>query len=95
LNYAGGRDRPDQENTSRLSPHLHFGDIGPGQVWHALTIARQDHEAARNVDKFFAEIGWREFSYHLLYHRPTLPEQNFRPAFDRFPWERNDHGFKT
>ncbi|MBP6014280.1 MAG: deoxyribodipyrimidine photo-lyase [Alphaproteobacteria bacterium] len=93
--YAGGRDRPDQQNTSRLSPHLHFGEIGPRQVWHALQIARQDRKAGVNVDKFLSEIGWREFSNHLLYHVPTLPEQNFRPAFDRFPWERNDRAFKA
>ena len=93
--YATGRDRPDQENTSRLSAHLHFGEIGPRQVWHALQIARQDRKAEANVDKFLSEIGWRDFSHHLLYHFPALPEQNFRPAFDTFPWRDDGRAFKA
>ncbi len=81
--YAGGRDRPGEENTSRLSPHLHWGEISPRQVWAALEHASA---SGRNVGKFQAELGWREFSYHLLYHVPDLPERNLRKAFDAFPW---------
>jgi deoxyribodipyrimidine photo-lyase len=93
--YAGGRDRPDEQNTSRLSPHLHFGEIGPRQVWRAMQVAKQDALAERNADKFLSEIGWREFSHHLLYHFPALPERNFRPAFDNFPWEKNERAYKA
>ena len=82
--YADGRDRPDRPVTSRLSPHLHFGEIGPRQIWHALQMAAEG--GSRNIDKFLAEIGWREFSYHLLFHFPDLPERNFRADFDAFPW---------
>lgn len=88
--YAEQRDRPDLERVSRLSPHLHFGEISPRQVWHAATMYAEAHpEMQRNVDKFLSEIGWREFSYNLLYHFPTLPAQNLRSQFDAYPWADN------
>ncbi len=85
--YAGGRDRPDQENTSRLSPHLHWGEISPRQIWSALEHA---DASRKNIGKFQSELGWREFSHHLLYHAPGLPERNLRNAFDAFPWELDE-----
>jgi deoxyribodipyrimidine photo-lyase len=92
--YADGRDRPDQDNTSRLSPHLHWGEIGPRQIWHAVrAAAEREPKLERHAAKFQAELGWREFSYNLLYHFPTLPERNFRPAFDSFPWDDNEAAF--
>lgn len=93
--YAAARDVPAETATSRLSPHLHWGEISPGQVWHALQVARQSPRAERNVDKFLSEIGWREFSYHLLYHFPTLPERNFRSQFDAFPWADDNAGYRA
>jgi deoxyribodipyrimidine photo-lyase len=95
LRYADGRDRPAEDNTSRLSPHLHWGEISPRQVWHAIEVAKQSPRAEANGDKFLSEIGWREFSYHLLYHFPTLPEKNFRPAFDAFAWANDTAGFRA
>jgi len=67
--YATGRDRPGHEGTSRLSPHLHFGEIGPRQVWHAL----------RSNQAYRRELAWREFAYHLLFHFPRTPDEPFRP----------------
>jgi deoxyribodipyrimidine photo-lyase len=93
--YAAGRDLPAEQNTSRLSPHLRFGEVSPRQVWHALQVARQARGAEKNVDKFLSEIGWREFSYHLLYHFPTLPEANFRPGFDAFPWREDEAALRA
>lgn len=92
--YADGRDRPDLNCTSRLSPHLHFGEIGPRQIWHAVQMAADRGGAGivQNAGKFLSEIGWREFCHHLLFHFPTLPQQNFRTDFDAFPWNPNtDH----
>lgn len=89
--YANDRDRPDIPGTSRLSPHLHFGEIGPRQVWHAA-CATSDEKGA---EKFKAEIGWREFSYHLLYHAPEMPSQNLRHEFDAFPWRDDEPAFKA
>jgi deoxyribodipyrimidine photo-lyase len=85
--YARTRDAPASEGCSRLSPHLHWGEIGPGQVWRAVEAAahrRPDLQAA--ADKFLAEIGWREFDHQLLFHHPDLATANYKPAFDRFPW---------
>ncbi|MCW5751919.1 MAG: deoxyribodipyrimidine photo-lyase [Alphaproteobacteria bacterium] len=84
--YAELRDRPDLPGSSRLSPHLHFGEIGPRQVWHAVrgrTIATGEEAGAQ---AFLRELGWREFSHHLLHQFPELPERSFRPEFDQFPW---------
>ena len=85
--YAELRNRPDLPHTSRLSPHLHFGEISPRQIW-AAAMARAEADGAlrKDVEKFLAELGWREFSYHLLYHFPELPERNWRRAFDAYPW---------
>lgn len=83
--YAQGRDIPSKALTSRLSPHLHFGEIGPRQIWRAVNDEK---------GKYLTELGWREFSYHLLYHFPTLPHANFNSRFDAFPWEKNAEGFE-
>lgn len=85
--YAAGRNTPGIEGTSGLSPHLRWGEVSPRQVWHAaLAALAGDRTAAR---PFLAEILWREFAYHLLWHRPELPERPLRPAFERFPWARD------
>ena len=85
--YKEGRNRPDLRRTSRLSPHLHFGELSPNQVWHALAPLQNDPQLARDVDSFRSELGWREFSYYLLWHWPSLPTENWQPKFDRFPWQ--------
>ena len=92
--YATQRDRPDIEATSRLSPHLHLGEIGPRQVWKAAIAAAQSRGQETNTDKFLAEVGWREFSHHLLYHFPHLPERNYKESFDAFPWDDNEANFR-
>ena len=91
--YADERDRPDLPATSRLSPHLRFGEISPFEVWHAvapLTVTGDIGHA--HIEKFLAEVGWREFAHHLLHHFPALATANFQPAFDSFPWQA-DAGF--
>lgn len=91
--YGEGRDRPDRASTSRLSPHLRFGEIGPRQIWHATRSAIESGEASAgssDAEKFLSEIGWREFSYHLLFYNPDLATRNYNPRFDAFPWRRDD-----
>jgi deoxyribodipyrimidine photo-lyase len=84
--YKVLRNRPDLVHTSRLSPHLHFGEISPIQIWHA---AMNIHEHQSDRDCFLSEVAWREFSYHLLYHFPELPTSPFKAAFGTFPWKKN------
>ena len=88
--YAGNRDRPDRTATSRLSPHLRFGEIGPRQIWHATQHAVAGHAGLESdADKFLTEVGWREFSYSLLFHNPDLASANYDRRFDAFPWRRD------
>ena len=85
--YGRGRDFPGEDGTSCLSPHLHWGEIGPRQIWQAV-LHRVDREGAGETAawKFLSEIGWREFCHHLLYHWPELPETSWRENFEDFPW---------
>jgi deoxyribodipyrimidine photo-lyase len=89
--YRAGRDFPALDATSRLSPHLHFGEISPQQAWHRAEQAALEFEGD-GTSHFRRELGWREFSYHLLYHFPRLPEENFHARFDRFEWLSGDDG---
>lgn len=89
--YAAERDVPAVAATSELSAHLRFGEISLRTVWHAT----RHHAAAAGipdavVGKFLAELGWREFSYHLLYHFPDLACRNYQSRFDAFPWREPD-----
>ncbi|WP_257282744.1 deoxyribodipyrimidine photo-lyase [Endozoicomonas sp. SESOKO1] len=85
--YKEGRDFPARRSISQLSAHLHFGEVSPNQVWYASAAAVTDDNVETDLDCFHSELGWREFSYYLLYHFPALPEQNFQPKFDGFPWQ--------
>ncbi|MDX2259114.1 MAG: deoxyribodipyrimidine photo-lyase, partial [Hyphomicrobiaceae bacterium] len=91
--YQESRNRPDKPGTSRLSPHLHFGEVSPATVWHATEGTSPD--AARldaDRETFLKELTWREFSAHLLFHFPDLPETPFRAEFGRFPWREDEAG---
>ncbi len=88
-NYPTGRNRPDRLGTSRLSPHLHFGEISTRQIWSALRGPRSGHgitHPAEAVRVYGNELGWREFAHHLLYHYPRTPKEPLRKDFARFPW---------
>ena len=87
--YRDTRNIPGLKGTSRLSPHLHFGEIGPRQVWRTLTAhaaAQAGDPMGGGVETFLSEIAWREFSYHLLFHFPTLPSEPLRQEYRAFPW---------
>jgi deoxyribodipyrimidine photo-lyase len=90
--YAALRNRPDVTGTSRLSPHLHFGEISPRQVWHGLrkmASKRGLPVAQWRGSQFLAELGWREFAHHLLYHFPRTPDEPLRSDFRKFPWHKD------
>jgi deoxyribodipyrimidine photo-lyase len=96
--YAEDRDRPDLSVTSRLSPHLHWGEIGPRQIWHAVQHRADSAKGAQirtTIVRFLAEIGWREFAHHLLFHYPDLPEANWKSDFDGFAWRDDPAGLRA
>lgn len=85
--YAEGRDFPDREATSRLSPHLRFGEISARQVWHAAeAVAHADHHKRAAVDKFLSELAWRDFSYHQLYHRADISAEPMQSKYAGMSW---------
>jgi deoxyribodipyrimidine photo-lyase len=77
--YQSQRDRPDIAGTSRLSPHLHFGEIGPRQIWRAAPASQA----------YLRQIAWREFAYHLLFYFPETRQRPMRAEFAKFPWRSN------
>ena len=88
--YKEGRNYPSKENVSQLSPHMHFGEISPNEVWYKALEKNTIKELKKDLDHFLSELGWREFSYNLLYHFPTLPTDNLQKKFDNFPWQENE-----
>ncbi|MEM9682135.1 MAG: deoxyribodipyrimidine photo-lyase [Pseudomonadota bacterium] len=92
VGYKTARDIPGVPGTSRLSPHLHFGEIGPRQLWHAVSFwaDEQPSTVSEGATAFLRELGWREFNYHLLYHFPNLVRSNIDTAFDAFEWRDDD-----
>jgi len=92
--YDEMRDRPDIDGTSRMSPHLTWGEISPRQIWHAA----EPHAvsgAAKGVESFLSEVVWREFSYHMLFHWPDLPDTSWREAFRDFPWDEDQQALRA
>lgn len=83
--YVADRDFPFRDGVSRLSPHLHFGEIGPREVWWAASQA----EPPGIATPWIRQLWWREFAHHLLHHFPHTPQEPLRPAFTRFPWRRD------
>ncbi len=88
--YTEGRDLPARHGTSRLSPHLHWGEISPIQIAAFLRERAAKRRNGADPEPFLRQLGWREFSQYLLYHFPTTTRKNFNPAFDAFRWARRD-----
>jgi deoxyribodipyrimidine photo-lyase len=92
--YDTSRDFPARAATSRLSPHLRFGEIGPRQVWHAaLSHAHRHPGSQAAVMKFLSELAWRDFNYHQLYHRDDISQHPMQPYFAAMRWRRDDDAF--
>lgn len=88
--YKEGRNYPARQHVSRLSPYLHWGELSPNQVWYAA----QERGHGNDLEHFLSELGWREFSYSLLYHFPYLPYKNLQAKFDTFPWHNDEQALK-
>lgn len=87
IGYGQDRNRPDLPACSRLSPHLHFGEISPTRIWKE-TLKRFAHEKA---EAFLRELGWRDFSYYLLYFFPQTPTKALKPIFEKMAWSDRDN----
>lgn len=91
--YTTGRDFPDRPGTSGLSPHLHFGELGPRQI-AAAVLGRLRHFPSACPESqafgYLREIAWREFAYHLLYHFPATTDHPFDARFGAFPWTEGE-----
>ena len=92
LSYATERDRPDHWGTSRLSPHLHFGEISPRQIWHAV---KQRYGADPGAEPYLRQLVWREFAHHLLFHFPHTTLQPLRGEFAKFAWRRDPRALRA
>jgi deoxyribodipyrimidine photo-lyase len=89
--YDDGRNRPDQPGSSRLSPHLHWGEIGPRQCLVAARNAVADRPGTQSsAQAFVRELGWREFAHHLLHHFPETTGRPLDAKFAAFPWRADD-----
>jgi deoxyribodipyrimidine photo-lyase len=94
--YADRRNRPDQPGTSRLSPHLQWGEISPRQIWRVIRM-HADANPALEADAvaYLRELGWRDFAHVLLYHAETLAQKPIRTEFNRFPWLESRTGLSA
>ena len=89
--YDRRRDFPGIAGTSRLSPHLAFGELSPRQIWHRARTHAAAHPAHESdAASYLRQLAWREFAYHLLYHFPDLPRRNWNARFDKFSWRTDD-----
>ena len=93
--YQLGRDFPVRENISKLSPHLHFGELSPNEVWYSESSEGILNCSSDDRVLFCRQLIWREFSYNLLYFFKDLPEENFKSKFDRFPWVVNQNHLES
>ncbi|MCA9451926.1 MAG: deoxyribodipyrimidine photo-lyase [Nitrospiraceae bacterium] len=92
--YKEGRNYPSENNVSRLSPHLHFGEISPNEVWYSAKQRMGTEGWRKDGETFLSELGWREFSHNLLFHFSDLPRKNLQKKFNKFPWRRDPKSLK-
>jgi deoxyribodipyrimidine photo-lyase len=80
--YADDRNLPSIDGSSRLSPHLHFGEISPRDAWG---LVGGGEEAAT----FHKELAWRDFASGVILERPDYAERHGRPAFERLAYRQS------
>ena len=88
--YVEGRDLPARHGTSRMSPHLHWGEISPLQIAAGLRAHAARTKNKPDIEPYLRQLGWREFAHHLLFHFPKTPKENFNPKFNGFRWAKRD-----
>lgn len=93
-NYGAARDFPSLKSTSRLAPHLRFGEISPAQIWWKVFEGTNNNPQG-DYYKFLSELGWREFSNHLLIHYPNMPCAPIKTQFANMPWRDDANRMKA
>lgn len=93
--YNDDRNIPSIEGTSKLSPYFHFGIMSPNQAWYSILDFFGGNTENKGVDVYLSELGWREFSYYLLYHFPHIQTDNFNAKFNKFPWRTDSKALKA
>lgn len=96
--YNEDRGYPARLGTSRLSPHIHFGEISPRQLWHSVKMWADQAGGARvskEADAYLRQLGWREFAYYLLSHFPHTAEAPLRLEFEAFPWRVDEESLQA
>ncbi|HSR51070.1 MAG TPA: deoxyribodipyrimidine photo-lyase [Acidobacteriota bacterium] len=96
--YHNLRNRTDLSGVSRLSPHLHHGEISPRQVWHSVLQAQQaadSRQLSRGAWGYLRQVLWREFAYHLLFHFPHTAEEPLREKYQEFPWVKDEEALQA
>jgi deoxyribodipyrimidine photo-lyase len=92
--YRDARDLPDREGTSRISPHLHWGEVSPRRIWHVARAAAEAQAGnSATAEPFLREVGWRDFAFHLIFNWPAMVSENWKGEFDAFPWATDDAAF--
>ncbi len=89
--YDTGRNLPGQDLTSRLSPHLHWGEISPAALWHAI----RRRKLGPGEQTYLRELVWRDFAGYLLWHQPQLADAALRPEFEDLPWRADATGLRA
>jgi len=95
--YSEERNRPDRAGSSRLSPHLHFGEVSVREVVREVRRWELENGGSANgwrASKFLSEIGWREFAYYLLVHFPDTTDEPLRSEFKNLEWEENPEALR-
>lgn len=88
--YPVQRDFPARQGVSRMSPHLHFGEISPRQVWNQLRLAGLRNGTEAQTLAYLRQLAWRDFAHHVLHYFPNSPLEPMYPKYREFPWRR-DH----
>ena len=88
--YETERDQPAHNGVSRMSPHLHFGEISPARIWRELEDRAREEGKESQIEAYLRQLMWRDFAHHLLFHFPHTPEREFNPKFESFPWREPD-----
>ena len=88
--YQSERDRPDRDGTSRLSPHLAWGEVSVQEIWRRL-----DRKLAEKALPLLRQLGWRDFNMHLMQEFPDLSWRPMQAKFAAFPAKDDDSSLRA